>query len=573
MADTDSDFTTAEAVVVDEPAVDDSPGIETRSRRLSREKSAQKKPSYTKKSASRARLPNNIRSVTAMQTSIKKQLQGTDIDDSLALRVVGGALELQKSFLKDYGKASAKKKSSIARPNVRGQICRLYRISEKTYSKILGDYLQNRTIYSSGKGGRGRAGNATTKECRIPRTKAMQIRVREFVRAERSMKRRVTARQVLDFLIDRKAVVVERDDNGQFDKVAFQSAYRNVRRWLSSFGYQRGKRNNIVPNQANIAKRHYYLRQFFDNRAAPKETRLREVYTDESYIHEHYHRLTDSLWDPNDDQDLQFGKDKHKGRRYCFCAAIQGPDPRVDMPAIPGEMANLVEGSVWAFCPQKKGDHHGDYHKVFNGTNYVQWFRNQLLPNLHQPSMIMLDNAKYHSVKGDDVPKVSGMRKADCVAYLLFNGINFEETMTSIELKEIVKRHVAALPSEIEKLAEAAGHRVLWTPPYHSDLQPIELIWARVKGNVGRQYSIESTLELVYTRLIEEFAALDTANDAINGMIEKCAQVAQKFFDEMPIDEEADEADDAADNNPTTEAREAGDSDSDDTIVGETFSV
>jgi hypothetical protein len=72
---------------------------------------------------------------------------------------------------------------------------------------------------------------------------------------------------------------------------------------------------------------------------------------DESYIHEHYNRSDHSLWDPSDNLDIQFGKSKHKGRRYCFAAAIQGPDPLVDNPGIASEMAGLVPGTVWAFCP------------------------------------------------------------------------------------------------------------------------------------------------------------------------------------------------------------------------------
>ncbi|ETV64105.1 hypothetical protein H257_18959 [Aphanomyces astaci] len=38
-------------------------------------------------------------------------------------------------------------------------------------------------------------------------------------------------------------------------------------------------------------------------------------------------------------------------------------------------------------------------------------------------------------------------------------------------------------------------------PPYHSDLQPIEYIWAYVKGIVGRQYTTETTMEDVRRRL------------------------------------------------------------------------
>ncbi len=36
----------------------------------------------------------------------------------------------------------------------------------------------------------------------------------------------------------------------------------------------------------------------------------------------------------------------------------------------------------------------------------------------------------------------------------------------------------------IIKIAEEAGHKVLLTPPYHSDLQPIELVWAHIKGPI-----------------------------------------------------------------------------------------
>jgi hypothetical protein len=65
------------------------------------------------------------------------------------------------------------------------------------------------------------------------------------------------------------------------------------------WGYERVKRKgNLVPSEANVAKKHHYLRTFFPNRAKPPGERLREVYTDESYIHEHYHRNEDSLYNP-----------------------------------------------------------------------------------------------------------------------------------------------------------------------------------------------------------------------------------------------------------------------------------
>ncbi|KAG7373516.1 DDE superfamily endonuclease [Nitzschia inconspicua] len=237
-----------------------------------------------------------------------------------------------------------------------------------------------------------------------------------------------------------------------------------------------------------ILHKHRFLRRFWANRNALPEEQLREVMLDESYIHQHYHRNDDSLWDPNDEQDIQVGKVPGKGRRYCFAAAIQGANPRVAVAMENQDKAGLIDGTVWSFCPQKKGDHTGDYHKVFNGKNFVAWFRDKLLPNLRQPSLIMMDNAKYHLVYGDDVPKPSKMKKEECLTFLQMNQVEIPERATAVELKALVKNHIRMnVPFECERLAKEQGHEVLLTPPYHSDLQPIELVWAMVKGGVGRQ--------------------------------------------------------------------------------------
>jgi hypothetical protein len=145
---------------------------------------------------------------------------------------------------------------------------------------------------------------------------AMQIKVQDFVRGRQMNRERVTARQVLDFLVQQKHLVVPIDGEGRYQKVPFKAAYRNVQRWLADFaGYDRGKRKgNLIRSSQNVAKKHHYLRTFFANGAKPPGERLREVYTpDESYIHEHYHRNEDSLFDPDDDEDVIYQKEKHKG--------------------------------------------------------------------------------------------------------------------------------------------------------------------------------------------------------------------------------------------------------------------
>ena len=65
-------------------------------------------------------------------------------------------------------------------------------------------------------------------------------------------------------------------------------------------------------------------------------------------------------------------------------------------------------------------------------------------------------------------------------------------------LKHKVKQFLNAnVKGHCETVAKAAGHEVVFTPPYHSDVQPIELVWARVKGEVGRQYTKGDTFSAV----------------------------------------------------------------------------
>jgi hypothetical protein len=44
----------------------------------------------------------------------------------------------------------------------------------------------------------------------------------------------------------------------------------------------------------------------------------------------------------------------------------------------------------------------GDYHQEINSVVFLEWFENQLMPALKNPSLVVLDNASYHNVKTED---------------------------------------------------------------------------------------------------------------------------------------------------------------------------
>jgi hypothetical protein len=246
----------------------------------------------------------------------------------------------------------------------------------------------------------------------------MQIKVQDFVCGRRMNRERVTACQVLlDFLVEQKHLYVPVDGDGRYQKAPFKAAYRNVQRCLADFAGCGKRKGNLVPSPQNNAKKHHYLKPSLQTEPRPQGRGSGRCTQMRATSMNTITGIYDSLFNPDDNEDVIYQKEKHKGRRYCFCAAIQGPNHPLGSEA-PEDLAGLVPGSIWAFCPQKKADHQGDYHKVFNGDNYIAWFRDQLIVNLHQASLIMIDNVAYHCVYGEGVPQWYRMKKQECINYL-----------------------------------------------------------------------------------------------------------------------------------------------------------
>ena len=75
-------------------------------------------------------------------------------------------------------------------------------------------------------------------------------------------------------------------------------------------------------------------------------------------------------------------------------------------------------------------------------------------------------------------------------------GVNSSDLKSIIwhKLKKYVDDRVKPI---VVLMAEAEGHKILFSPPHHSDLQPIELVWANVKRNLGRQYTTNTSFKTV----------------------------------------------------------------------------
>lgn len=148
-----------------------------------------------------------------------------------------------------------------------------------------------------------------------------------------------------------------------------------------------------------------------------------------------------------------------------------------------GSSTGFVEGGQLIFQAVKSD---GDYHSEMNAANFEKWFKT-ILPKLHRGSVLVMDNASYHSRRAEKVP-TSGARKADIQKWLKEKNIPFgdKELKRCLVLKVRNEKHKYQT-YVVDELAKQHGVTVLRLPPYHCELNPIELIWAQVKGYVAQK--------------------------------------------------------------------------------------
>ncbi|ETV88358.1 hypothetical protein H257_01621 [Aphanomyces astaci] len=244
------------------------------------------------------------------------------------------------------------------------------------------------------------------------------------------------------------------------------------------------------------------------------------VYLDESYIHHHYARHHDSLYDPTDDGPT---KEMHNGRRFCFIAGIMAATPTDSF---------VVGVDVFQGCAKAKNDPK-DCHAMFNHTYFIKWFEkvvSEVEALGKQGVTFVMDNAKYHKGLPADTPR-GIWRKADllivCQRYAVdVDGHDLKKTIWA-RLKPVFSTRIDPV---VVSMARARGHDVVFTPPHHSDLQTFEMVWAKVQGGVGVQYTVDTTFGDVRSRLDAAFVSLPSDTVAVN-------QEGEETKEEVPTSE------------------------------------
>lgn len=250
---------------------------------------------------------------------------------------------------------------------------------------------------------------------------------------------------------------------------------------------------------------------------------LERIYLDESFLHE-YHSHSKGWFVP---EEREIWKPTGLGRRIAIMGAItESGWLGVNYGNLERELKIPQEQvyehkSIRYWLVNKKKEDQGNV----DAEVFLEYFRNCIIENLRKPSIIILDNAGYHKTYKTQpfVPNSACSIKV-LKLFLRERGVKFKP----FELKKVLLEKAKAIYKrpkfQVEEIAEEKGHTVLFLPPYHPELNPIEMGWAQVKRFAARvaPYKKDVMCEIVLPQIFPK----------IN------EEVSKKLFDHVKIKEE-----------------------------------
>jgi hypothetical protein len=313
-----------------------------------------------------------------------------------------------------------------------------------------------------------------------------------------------------------------------------------VWRLLRKLGYIYEERKPCrLTESRTMEQRKCIIRFLRESAAASREDNMVLVYMDESYVH--HHHATDHSYYPRD-IDERIKRPGNRGRRLIIVHAITQIGPlHVD--------ASLT--AEWIFQSAGGG---GDYHSNMNGDVFMDWVQRKLIPTFEakfpgKKMALVLDNAPYHHAHDPATHiDIKAMSKTKALEKMLELGMthmsvirpppgsgaaaaseppsivtfqlatwgttrridNFPKGPSPEEMRQALKAHVQAhhpglFDTRIQREFRQRGWKLIFTPPYCPQFQPIELVWAFAKRHVACSYFYKRTMDETAEQLREAF--------------------------------------------------------------------
>jgi transposase len=249
-------------------------------------------------------------------------------------------------------------------------------------------------------------------------------------------------------------------------EISKTTLWKNVRAAGFTFRKYAGGRSTICEKPHIVAMRSRYLREVKQMRSECYDI----VYLDETWVNAHH--TNEKEWQSSDGI-IKRSVPSSKGQRLIIAHAGS-------------RQYGLLKNAGMTFVSRSTDNR--DYHTEMNGHKFREWMEQTVLPLLDRPSCLIMDNASYHNVisQEDKIPTSSSTKDA-IKSWLTKEHIPFNNMCLKPELLSLVKQTRRTKIFEIDKLIQYHGHRCLRLPPYHSHLNPIELVWAKVKKQVAAE--------------------------------------------------------------------------------------
>ena len=98
----------------------------------------------------------------------------------------------------------------------------------------------------------------------------------------------------------------------------------------------------------------------------------------------------------------------------------------------------------------------------------------------------------------ESVPTMSS-RKQQMHDWSMAKGIEYPESALKREVFQLVCASNPKTKFAVDEMAKAAGHEVVRLPPYHCELNPIELAWSQVKHYIKNNNKLFTLTLFRYT--------------------------------------------------------------------------
>lgn len=114
--------------------------------------------------------------------------------------------------------------------------------------------------------------------------------------------------------------------------------------------------------------------------------------------------------------------------------------------------------------------------------------------------------------------------------WLRENNIQFSDHLHRLVLYKLIKEHRDKIVYNSVNIASKYGHKLLYLPPYHCELNPIEGVWSIVKTETAKNGPYTNTLEL-RNELLKNFGKV--SSKSLVGLWRKSLNYSDSYMDNI----------------------------------------